>query len=285
MSHNTLDHFDMESDLKPLEILLIERVPDELSAGDEKKLDFGIVNIFQLEGFFAGLLTMPEFIRPSEWLAVIWGDFPPLFEDTQDAEEQMARLMRFYNNVNHRLQEGAFFPLWSPEVEDPAWEELVEAVQQGGDILPETLLPVAMWFQGYLMAFARFSPTVMALLESLEEKMTQEAEGEQLPEDEAVLVDRVMYPMVYAQVLMQQVVDPNPGAFKGLEQYKLAEQAMEMLEELPNLLFDVLEPERMQPRAASPGLQQPFQHDQPKVGRNDPCPCGSGKKYKHCCLQ
>jgi len=22
--------------------------------------------------------------------------------------------------------------------------------------------------------------------------------------------------------------------------------------------------------------------DQPKVGRNDPCPCGSGKKYKNC---
>ena len=22
-----------------------------------------------------------------------------------------------------------------------------------------------------------------------------------------------------------------------------------------------------------------------KVGRNDSCPCGSGKKYKHCCLQ
>jgi tetratricopeptide (TPR) repeat protein len=23
----------------------------------------------------------------------------------------------------------------------------------------------------------------------------------------------------------------------------------------------------------------------PKPGRNDPCPCGSGKKYKHCCLE
>ena len=23
--------------------------------------------------------------------------------------------------------------------------------------------------------------------------------------------------------------------------------------------------------------------NQPKVGRNDPCPCGSGKKYKKCC--
>jgi len=23
----------------------------------------------------------------------------------------------------------------------------------------------------------------------------------------------------------------------------------------------------------------------PRTGRNDPCPCGSGKKYKHCCLE
>lgn len=23
--------------------------------------------------------------------------------------------------------------------------------------------------------------------------------------------------------------------------------------------------------------------EQPKIGRNDPCPCGSGKKYKKCC--
>ena len=28
--------------------------------------------------------------------------------------------------------------------------------------------------------------------------------------------------------------------------------------------------------------QQPIQRQHPKVGRNDPCPCGSGKKYKHC---
>ena len=28
--------------------------------------------------------------------------------------------------------------------------------------------------------------------------------------------------------------------------------------------------------------QQPHHRDFPKVGRNDPCPCGSGKKFKHC---
>ena len=29
--------------------------------------------------------------------------------------------------------------------------------------------------------------------------------------------------------------------------------------------------------------QSTQQHESPKVGRNDPCPCGSGKKYKKCC--
>ena len=28
----------------------------------------------------------------------------------------------------------------------------------------------------------------------------------------------------------------------------------------------------------------PVRRAAPKVGRNDPCPCGSGRKYKHCCL-
>lgn len=28
----------------------------------------------------------------------------------------------------------------------------------------------------------------------------------------------------------------------------------------------------------------PYHRETPKVGRNDPCPCGSGKKYKKCCL-
>ncbi len=30
------------------------------------------------------------------------------------------------------------------------------------------------------------------------------------------------------------------------------------------------------------GSEQPFTRETPKVGRNEPCPCGSGKKYKHC---
>jgi uncharacterized protein YecA (UPF0149 family) len=29
---------------------------------------------------------------------------------------------------------------------------------------------------------------------------------------------------------------------------------------------------------------EPYVRDGPKIGRNDPCPCGSGKKYKRCCM-
>ena len=30
--------------------------------------------------------------------------------------------------------------------------------------------------------------------------------------------------------------------------------------------------------------QEPCRRPEPKIGRNDACPCGSGKKYKQCCL-
>ena len=31
--------------------------------------------------------------------------------------------------------------------------------------------------------------------------------------------------------------------------------------------------------------QEPIRNRSAKVGRNDPCPCGSGKKYKNCCMR
>jgi len=30
-------------------------------------------------------------------------------------------------------------------------------------------------------------------------------------------------------------------------------------------------------------IKKPFVREVAKIGRNDPCPCDSGKKYKHCC--
>jgi preprotein translocase subunit SecA len=35
-------------------------------------------------------------------------------------------------------------------------------------------------------------------------------------------------------------------------------------------------------RDAASGRDQPYVRSERKIGRNEPCPCGSGKKYKHC---
>lgn len=32
-------------------------------------------------------------------------------------------------------------------------------------------------------------------------------------------------------------------------------------------------------------FEEPYVRSEKKIGRNDPCPCGSGKKYKHCCMK
>jgi len=37
-------------------------------------------------------------------------------------------------------------------------------------------------------------------------------------------------------------------------------------------------------RANTPDDQIPLRRKAHKIGRNEPCPCGSGKKYKQCCL-
>ena len=36
---------------------------------------------------------------------------------------------------------------------------------------------------------------------------------------------------------------------------------------------------------ASIPVTKPFKRKYPKVGRNELCPCGSKKKFKHCCLK
>ena len=45
---------------------------------------------------------------------------------------------------------------------------------------------------------------------------------------------------------------------------------------------DGAEVELTAPEMPTEDVTQPFVRDVPKVGRNEPCPCGSGKKYKHC---
>jgi len=53
----------------------------------------------------------------------------------------------------------------------------------------------------------------------------------------------------------------------------------------PREAFDGKTPGEMQEEnpGMMPGKVETFRRETPRVGRNDPCPCGSGKKYKKCC--
>jgi preprotein translocase subunit SecA len=59
-------------------------------------------------------------------------------------------------------------------------------------------------------------------------------------------------------------------------------------QELRPEMADLAESRAQQEQVANTPVGQPARPStvrrvQPKVGRNDPCPCGSGKKYKRCC--
>jgi tetratricopeptide (TPR) repeat protein len=60
--------------------------------------------------------------------------------------------------------------------------------------------------------------------------------------------------------------DPEKMLSQRLKKYKQIKRRIGFEEEEPD-----------------PDMPETVRRSQPKVGRNDPCPCGSGKKYKHCC--
>ncbi|MFA5146210.1 MAG: preprotein translocase subunit SecA [Candidatus Omnitrophota bacterium] len=74
--------------------------------------------------------------------------------------------------------------------------------------------------------------------------------------------------------------DREPGVFDMSHQKLLHEEKMQ---------FQDVPPDRTGSGAPSYEGQLPkepavtYKREAPKVGRNDPCPCGSGKKYKKCC--
>ena len=65
----------------------------------------------------------------------------------------------------------------------------------------------------------------------------------------------------------------DPDDFDG-EDDEFGDDALDVMEWSPDDYLD-------RPPAAPATIRR----DAPKIGRNDPCPCGSGKKYKKCCLK
>lgn len=90
-----------------------------------------------------------------------------------------------------------------------------------------------------------------------------------------------------AQAIQSQVgaIDPSTEEFivsiriiLGTQQFKTI--AQKAFNQIPRKLQAYV---NLQKFLANEEKILPFRRETPKVGRNDPCPCGSGKKYKKCC--
>lgn len=78
-------------------------------------------------------------------------------------------------------------------------------------------------------------------------------------------------------------------AEEGFDMFEAMNESIK--EDTVKMLYHVINPERVQRvrvakevETVNPddGKKKPFVRKEKKVGRNDPCPCGSGKKYKNC---
>ena len=92
------------------------------------------------------------------------------------------------------------------------------------------------------------------------------------------LLDRVKYDVIARLSIMQIREEPDISELENHEQPEM---------EFQHDGFNSLENEGAdaKPESSDKGddKAQPFVRDGQKVGRNQPCPCGSGKKFKQCC--
>ena len=82
-------------------------------------------------------------------------------------------------------------------------------------------------------------------------------------------------------------------AIEGFDMFEAMNEAIK--EDTLRILFHVEDPSKVKRREQNKNIKEGFEGDSAgekkkpyvrktkKVGRNDPCPCGSGKKYKNCC--
>jgi len=59
----------------------------------------GCMGLSDLDGYLTAIIVGPEFLMPSEWLPVIWGEEEPKFESTAHAEMIIGLIMGRYNEI------------------------------------------------------------------------------------------------------------------------------------------------------------------------------------------
>jgi curved DNA-binding protein CbpA len=105
----------------------------------------------------------------------------------------------------------------------------------------------------------------------------------QLPEIRTSLKHlRANYPQHYAlnQPFYDNCLDTKKTQSMQDKYYAIHKK---LISKLPSKLAESLSGNDVEEFIEAVEQALPFLRETPKIGRNDPCPCGSGKKYKRCC--
>ncbi len=128
-----------------------------------------------------------------------------------------------------------------------------------------------------LRAYGQRNPLVEYKIEALD--MFEEMEGA-IQDQIASLMYHVsiITPEQQAAAAQQEAGEEPSSAQKQKLEQAIKEQRSQLSDHLKNA-----QASHGDEVSAAEAKKKPVMNDGKKVGRNDPCPCGSGKKYKNCC--
>ncbi|WP_022722215.1 UPF0149 family protein [Rhodopseudomonas sp. B29] len=226
------------------------QLPPHLATLEDELVDIGVeaMQLEELDGFIAALLVCPEMITPGDWLPAVWGgdaDEPAPFDDLDHANRVFALIMQHYNEVATTLADH-------PE----RYRPLMPGIGTG-DVVWE------MWIDGFGAAVDMW-PEHWERLQDADEATRAAFNG--------------LTQLVDISSMMVDVSDAEREALTKTADVKITGWLLAL-----NKARTANDPS---PRTIEWGPPAPPAlpaKKQRKIGRNDPCPCGSGKKYKKCC--
>ena len=206
----------------------------------------------QLAGFLFSLGNGPELIPPSEWTPLVFNDQEVLYETKAEAEQVLQAMMALYNDcIRERTGGRVSLP---PGCEIRPWPM---------DNLSADA-PLSQWAQGFGMGYDYLA------------EVWNEYTPDEFDEDFGALLMTLSF---FTSLKLAEAYHQETKGKGSLEQF-----AQTVIEIFPDAMREYAHLGRAiyQARLEAGDLDlAPSNHT--KIGRNDPCPCGSGKKFKKCC--
>jgi uncharacterized protein len=217
----------------------------------------------ELDGYLTAIVLAPHLIQPSEWLPGIWRGVVPPFSGLDVPAAMHGAIMGLYNDNVRSL------------ASDPLRFEPIFASDTDGSIIAD------LWADGF-MEGVRLRPDDWKPLVEDEEQVVLIG-----PMVALCLGPDGRYGVDMPKRDRKRIADKAPGVIplclQGIRTF-WQERGLGASAPLPPQLRSSCKSRWLVAQRSVPAIEPfPIPANSKKIGRNELCPCGSGKKYKRCC--